>query len=84
MIENKEKTSRKRGRTKKEDLERDFELLTEKLKGKKPVPYSMSGSFEAYDVIDHDTFGKGIVIMTSLKKMDVVFSDKLRILACNK
>jgi hypothetical protein len=84
MIENKDKTPGKRVRTQKKDTERDYELLTEKLKGKKPVPYSMSGSFEAYDVIDHDTFGKGIVIMTSHEKMDVVFSDKLRILACNK
>ncbi len=84
MTENKDKTPKKRVRTQKKDPEIDFELLTEKLKGKKPMPYSMSGSFKAHDVIDHDTFGKGIVIMTSHEKMDVIFSDKLRILACNK
>jgi len=84
MTENKDKTPRKRVKTQKKDPERDFELLMEKLKGKKTVPYSMSESFKAHDVIDHDTFGKGIVIMTSHEKMDVVFSDKLRVLVFNK
>lgn len=84
MIEKKKKTSKKRVKTKKKDPERDFDLLTEKLKGKKPMPYSMSESFKVYDVIDHDIFGKGIVIMTSHKKMDVVFPDKQRVLVCNK
>ena len=84
MTEKKGKTPKKRVKTKKEDPKRDFKLLMEKFKGKKPMPYSMSGSFESHDVIDHDTFGKGIVIMTSHEKMDVVFSDKLRTLVCNK
>jgi hypothetical protein len=71
-------------RTKKTDPARDFKLLTEKFKEKKPVTYSMSGSFKADDVIDHDTFGMGIVISTSNKKMDVVFSDRPRILVCER
>ena len=84
MTENKDKTPRKSVRSKKKDPAKDFELLTEKFEGKKPVRYSMSGSFKADDVIDHNTFGKGIVISTSNKKMDVVFSDRLRILVCNR
>ena len=77
-------TPKKSARTKKKDPAIDFELLAEKFKGKKPVRYSMSGSFKANDVIDHDTFGIGIVISTSDNKMDVIFSDKLRILVCNR
>ena len=77
------KTSQNSRRTKKLDLTRDFETLTEKFKGKKPVRYSMSGSFEADDMIEHKTFGLGIVISASYKKMEVVFSDRPRILVCN-
>ena len=84
MTENKDKTPRKTKRTKKKDPARDFELLAEKLKEKKPVRYSMTGSFKADDVIDHNTFGIGIVISASNKKMDVVFADQLRILVCNR
>ncbi|MDB9822523.1 hypothetical protein OAC89_02375 [Deltaproteobacteria bacterium] len=78
--EKKKSPKKKSVRTKKKDPARDFELLTEKFKGKKPVSYSMSGSFKADDVIDHNTFGIGIVISTSYKQMDVVFSDRPRIL----
>jgi hypothetical protein len=84
MTEKQDKTPRKSVRSKKKDPAKDFELLTEKFKGKKPVRYSMSGSFKADDVVDHNTFGKGIVIRTSYRKMDVVFSDKLRILVCDR
>ncbi len=84
MTEKNGKTPRKSVRPKRKDPAKDFELLSEKFKGKKPVRYSMSGSFKEDDVIDHSTFGKGIVISTSYKKMDVVFPDKLRILVCNR
>jgi hypothetical protein len=80
----KKKSPKKGVRTKKTDPARDFGLLTEKFKGKEPVRYSMSGSFKADDVIDHNTFGMGIVISTSYKQMDVVFSDRPRILVCNR
>ena len=84
MIEKNDNTPRKRVRPKKKDPARDFKRLTEKFKEKKPMRYSMSGSFKADDVIAHDTFGIGFVISTSYKKMDVVFSDRLRILVCNR
>ena len=77
-------TLRKSVRTKKKDPAIVFELLTEKLRGRKPVRYSMSGSFKANDVIDHDTFGIGIVISSSYTKMEVVFPDKIRMLVCNR
>ena len=84
MIENKDKTPRKRVKTKKKDSARDFELLIEKFKEKNPVRYSISGSFKADDVIDHNTFGIGIVISTFDKKMDVAFADQSRILVYDR
>jgi hypothetical protein len=48
------------------------------------LPYSMSGSFKNDDVIDHKSFGMGIVISASHDKMEVVFSDEPRILVCNR
>jgi hypothetical protein len=66
------------------DLTKTFEKLAEKFKGKKPLPYSMSGSFENDDVIDHKSFGMGIVTNASHDKMEVVFSDEPRILVCNR
>ena len=71
-------------RPKKVDPARDFDLLTEKFKGKSPVRYTMSGSFRAEDVIDHNTFGMGVVISAYNKKMEVVFSDRPRILVFNR
>ena len=77
-------TLKKSVRTKKKDPAIVFELFAEKLKGRKPVRYSMSGSFKANDVIDHDTFGIGIVISSTYTKMEVVFPDKIRMLVCNR
>ena len=78
------KTARKSTRTKKVDFAKDFEKLVEKFKEKAPVPYSMSGSFNEDDVIDHKAFGMGFVVSVSTQKMEVAFSDKPRILVCNR
>lgn len=80
----KAKAPRKVARPRKVDPARDFELLSEAVKGKKPQNYSMSGSFKAGDVIDHNTFGMGIVISAMNKQMEVVFSDHPRILVFNR
>ena len=66
------------------DFTKTFERLAEKFKEKKRLSYSMSGSFKNEDVIDHKTFGLGIVISASHDKMEVAFSDRPRILACNR
>jgi len=84
MVEKKEQTPKKRVRARKKDPAKDFELLAEKLKGKESVRYSMSGSFKANYMIEHDTFGSGVVISTSYKKIEVVFADKLRLLTCDR
>jgi len=62
----------------------DFERLSEKLRNRERVPYSMSGSFKFNDVIDHAAFGIGIVIKLFHQRMDVLFSDGLKTLACDK
>jgi len=66
------------------DLTKTFEELAEKFKKKERLPYSMSESFKNDDVIDHKTFGMGIVMRASNDKMEVAFSDGPRILVCNR
>jgi len=78
------KPSKKSISTQEVDSTKTFEKLAEKFKEKKPLPYSMSGSFKNDDVIDHKTFGMGIVTGASYDKMEVAFSDGPRILACNR
>ena len=80
------KTPKKRKRTvtKKEDFAKEFEKLAEKFKEKEPITYSISGSFKPDEVIDHKTFGIGIVTNVSYQKMEVVFSEGPRLLACNR
>lgn len=71
-------------RTKKKDPARDFEALTEKFQHKNSKQYSMSESFHTDDVIEHKTFGRGVVVNASSVKMEVVFADKARLLVCNR
>jgi hypothetical protein len=78
------RASKKSIRIQEVDLTKTYEKLAQKFKEKKRLPYSMSGSFENDDVIDHKTFGIGIVISASHDKMEVVFSDEPRILVCNR
>lgn len=78
------KEPRKKSPAKKKDPNKDFEKLTERFCDKKPVLYSMSGSFHNDDVIEHNVFGKGVVINTSSQKMEVVFADGPRILAMDR
>ena len=78
------KTAKKSISTQEVDFTNTFEKLAEKFKDKKPLSYSMSGSFKNDDVIDHKTFGMGIVISASHDKMEVAFPDGPRILACNR
>ena len=78
------RTPRKSVTIKEVKLTESFEKLSEKFKEKKPLPYSMSASFKNEDVIDHRTFGMGFVTSASHDKMEVVFSDGPRTLACNR
>ncbi len=78
------KTAKKSISIQEVDLTKTFEKLAQKFKEKKPLSYRMSGSFKNDDVIDHKTFGLGIVISASHDKMEVAFSDGPRILVCNR
>jgi hypothetical protein len=78
------KEAKKSTGTRKVDSTKAYETLLEKFKEKEPLPYSMSGSFKDDDVIDHKTFGMGIVINASYYKMEVAFSDRTRLLVCNR
>jgi hypothetical protein len=80
------KTLKKTKRTvpKKEDFAKEFVKLAEKFKEKQSIAYSASGLFKTDDVIDHKTFGMGIVTNVSYQKMVVAFSEGPRILACNR
>lgn len=68
----------------KADFSKIFEELLEKFKDKQRLPYSMSGSFKKDDVIDHQTFGTGIVTSAFPDKMEVAFPDGPRFLVCNR
>jgi hypothetical protein len=65
-------------------LEKKYELVIEKFKGKKPISYKMSGLFKKDDLIGHTTFGKGLVLDAYSKKIDVLFSDQIRTLVCER
>lgn len=78
------RASKKSTSTGEVDLTRGFEKLAEKLKDKKRLSYSMSGSFKNEDVIEQSTFGMGIVISAFSDKMEVVFSDGPSVLVCNR
>jgi hypothetical protein len=78
------KRSKKELNSQRVDLTMTFEKLAEKFKEKKSLPYSMSASFKNDDVIDHKTFGMGIVTGATHDKMEVAFADGPRILVCNR
>jgi RecJ-like exonuclease len=44
------------------------------------IPYDMSKVYSVGDIIDHRTFGKGVVQSTMCKKVGILFKDKERLL----
>ncbi len=60
-----------------------LEEFTKKLKGKEPIPYGISGSFNAGDVIGHPKFGMGLVTKLSRQRIEVLFLDGPKTLACD-
>lgn len=81
------KTARVTGRTtasRKVPAAPDFEQFSEKLRNREPVPYSLSGSFKVDDVINHATYGMGLVTKVSRQRVGVLFFDGLRTLVCDR
>lgn len=68
----------------KKSPEKDYEALMEKNINVVPVAYSMIASFSEGNIIDHKTFGKGIVTETSFERIEVIFKDGVKILAADK
>ena len=80
------KAARATGRTaasRKVSAAPDFEQFSEKLRNRVPVPYSLSGSFKVDDVINHATYGMGLVTKVSRQRVGVLFFDGPRTLVCN-
>jgi len=63
---------------------KEYAGLLEQNLEKKVKPYSMSLNYSDHDVIDHKTFGKGIITKVNDQKMDVLFEMGHRMLACGR
>ena len=61
-----------------------YARLLEQNQGKKIIPYGMLQKYNDHDIIDHKTFGKGVVTTAYSQKIDVLFETGVRILACNR
>ncbi|MFW6323577.1 MAG: hypothetical protein ACOC0U_00805 [Desulfovibrionales bacterium] len=79
----KTKTMKKIGTPRKTTVKKEWE---EKVagSGSKPLPYSMAGSFQEGELIDHSHFGIGYVQkLQRPDKMEVLFEDSLKVLRCD-
>ncbi len=47
----------------------------------KSQPYTMNGKYRVGDCIDHERFGKGVVVKLYANKCDVLFQDRERLMA---
>lgn len=81
----KKKTAKKtKKRSKKTKEERVWNRAMAKADPDNPVDYEMSGSFSESDVIQHNTFGLGVVTkVISEQKINVAFQDGSRTLVQN-
>lgn len=62
------------------------ELYQQKLQAalmKTPIAYRMDIKVEVGDVVDHKSFGRGIVLKTiPPDRMEIIFQDETKVLAC--
>jgi hypothetical protein len=62
-----------------------YERLLAVTAGRKTRPYSVSGVFRAHDVIEHPTFGLGVVThLVAGDKIQVVFKNGGKLLVCRR
>ncbi len=62
-----------------------YERLLAVTSGRKSRPYSVSGAFRAHDVIEHSTFGLGVVThLLAGDKIQVVFKNGDKLLVCRR
>ena len=79
-----ETTKKRKSPVRKKSPEKDYEALMEKNIDIVPVQYSMKASFSEGEIIDHKTFGKGIILETSFERIEVLFQGGIKTLAANK
>jgi len=79
----KSKTSPRRARTKQASYEQYLSRMTEG-NSERFKKYSMNGSFEKDELIEHPQFGIGIVLsVIHVNKMEILFKDGPRLLSQN-
>lgn len=62
-----------------------YERLLAVTSGRKSRPYSVSGAFRPHDVIEHPTFGLGVVThLIAGDKIQVVFKNGDKLLVCRR
>ncbi len=84
-VKKKAETTRKRkSPVRRKSPEKEYASLMEKNIDVEPVPYSIRASFREGEIIDHKTFGKGIVMGTSFERVEVLFQDGVKTLAADK
>jgi hypothetical protein len=77
------KLSRKRSA--KISPEETWEKMVELVSSQKKIPYKLSGEFQEKDLIDHPTFGLGVVtLLMPDDKIQVVFKDEMKILVARR
>jgi hypothetical protein len=64
-------------------LHRQWRQMHEQLKDVKPVPYILSGSYEAKTPIQHKIMGWGYVLKNRGTRIEVLFEDGIRTLVSN-
>ncbi len=57
-----------------------WETSIAEAKGKEHV-YKMTGKYRVGDIVNHDKFGKGVVMKLYMNKCDVLFQDRERLMA---
>ena len=80
MAAKKKTTKKKTTRKKKNTHEDTWNELKEKYSDLPPEVYSVRGSFRADTVIDHPTFGIGVVTESHTRKIEVCFEESMKTL----
>jgi hypothetical protein len=61
-----------------------YARLLELNRHKEIVIYNMAKGYNVHDVIEHKTFGKGVILEIYPQKIEVRFESDTKILACNR
>ena len=65
------------------DIEGQWQVLFDKAKGIKPLPYKMSDNFEARTPLLHKVLGWGYVLSSQNNRLEVLFKDGVKVLIAN-